>query len=296
MTDIKISYRIYSMKEKNNKPNWNEYKVDILTLQRANALTDIKFADDYFSIMRNEWILDKYISRLGMTDEDTPCESLTAIDRAIDAGYAVNLIVQSLKDGTIICFKHKSLGEYTGLNAYVANANYEDIKDLTIKNTKQHIVTLEDMLEHIAGRTPITIEILNEAFVGKIESTIADILEKYCSKYNVCGNVAIMSINPFTLEWFYENAPWYTRILKSGNFKDIKQYANINVSKLKKLKHLKLSKADFVAYTSKDIPSKYLKRKKVVGILAYNVTSQEEYKRVLPYIDNIVFTNFVPEI
>ena len=284
------------MKEKLNKPNWNEYKTDILTLQKANALIDIKFADDYFDIMRNEWLLDKYISRLGITDEETPCESFPAIDKAIEAGYAINLIVQCLKDDTIVCFKHKSLGEYTGLNAYVANVSYSDIKDLTIKNTKQHIKTLEEVLDHIAGRAPITIEILNEAFVGKMEGKIAQILENYCDKYNACGQVAIMSINPFVLEWFYENAPWYTRILKSGNFKDIKYYANIKVSKLKKLKYIKLAKADFVAYIAKDIPCKYLKRKKVVGILAYNVMSQEEYKRILPHIDNIIFTNFKPEI
>ncbi|MBE5735091.1 MAG: hypothetical protein E7361_01420 [Clostridiales bacterium] len=284
------------MKDNKKKIDWNNYKIDILTLKKANALVDIKLDDDYFDIMQNEWLLDKYISRLGITSEEDPCESLTAIDKAIDLGYAINLVVQGLKDDTIICFKHKSLGEMTGLNAYVSNVTYDDIKDLVIKNTKHHIITLEDMLDHIAGRAPITIEILNEAFVGKIEGKIEQLLDKYCSKYNQCGKVAIMSINPLSLEWFYENAPWYTRILKSGNFKDIKSYANIKVSKLRKLKYLKVAKADFVAYIAKDIPSKYLKRKNVVGILAYNVMSQEEYKRVMPYIDNIVFTNFIPEV
>lgn len=284
------------MKEKKNKLIWNNYKTDILTLKRANALVDIKYDDDYFQIMNNEWLLDKYISRYGITDDKTPCQTKPAIDRAICTGYTINLIVQSMKDDTIICFKHKSLGESTGLNAYATNVTYDDIKNLTLRNSKEHILTLEEALGHIAGRAPIVIEIMNDAYVGKMESKIAQIIDDYSEKYNACGSIAIMSINPFVLEWFYENHPWYTRIIKGGSFKEFKYYGNIKTSKLKKLKYLKLSKADFIAYTAKDLPSKYIKRNKVVGIIAYNVTSQEEYERVLPYSDNIVFSNFEPKI
>ncbi len=284
------------MKDKKNKIDINSYKIDIATLKKANALTDIKYADDYFDIMHNEWLLDKYISRFGITDEETPCQTKPAIDKAIKKGYAISLNVQSLKDDTIICFKHKSLGESTGLNAYVSNVNYSDIKDLTIRKTNYHILTLEEVLDYIDNRCPIVIEISNEAFVGKMESKVLQILENYIEKNQAVGQIAIMSLNPFVLEWFYENAPWYTRILKSCSFKDIKHYANIKTCKLRKLKYLKLSKADFVCYTSKDIPNKYIKKNKIVGVLAYNVSSQEEYERILPHIDNIIFTGFEPKL
>ena len=51
-----------------------------------------------------------------------------------------NLIVQSMKDETIICFKHKSLGESTGLNAYASNVTYEEIKNLKLRNSKESIL------------------------------------------------------------------------------------------------------------------------------------------------------------
>jgi len=284
------------MKDKKIKIDLNNYKTDITTLKKANALVDIKYADDYFEIMHNEWLLDKYISRFGITDEDTPCQTKPAIEKAIKKGYAINLNVQCLKDDTIVCFKHKSLGELTGLNAYVSNVNYPEIKDLTIKKTEYHILTLEEILDYIDNRCPIVLEISDEAFVGKMETKVLQILEAYTAKHNSVGQIAIMSLNPFVLEWFYENAPWYTRILKSCSYKDIKQYANIKAKKLKKLKYLKLSKADFICYTAKDIPNKYIKKNKVVGVIAYNVTSQEEYERILPHIDNIIFAGFTPEV
>ena len=167
---------------------------------------------------------------------------------------------------------------------------------LTIKDTNEHILTLKEALDYIAGRTEVIIEIYNEAFVGKMESNVEKLCEEYCSKFNTIGKVAIMSINPFVLMWFYENAPWYTRILKAGCFKCFKSYANINVKKLRKLKYLKHTKADFVAYNAKDLPSKYINKNKVVGVLANNVLSQEEYKDIMPHCDNIIFSNFKPEI
>lgn len=283
-------------KNSTNKSVWNNYKLDILTLQKANALTDIKFADDYFEIMQNEWLLDKYIAKLGISNTNYPHETKAEIDSAIAGGFAISLAVQSLKDDTIICYKHKSLGELTGLNAYASNLTYEEIKDLTIKDTNEHILTLEEALEYIAGRTEVIVEIYNEAFVGKMESNVEKICDTYSEKYNAIGKLAIMSINPYSLIWFNENAPWYTRILKAGCFKCFKTYANIKVKKLKKLKYLKDTQADFVAYNAKDLPSKYIKRKKIVGVLANNVLSQEEYKAVMPYSDNIIFSNFEPEI
>ncbi len=280
---------------KETKSDWENYKIDIATLKNADALQDLKLDDDYFEVMQNEWIVSKHISRFGEIDDNTPCQTKPAIDRAIEAGYAINLIVQAMKDDTIICYKHKSLGELTGLNAYAVNVTYDDIKDLTIKSTKYHILTLQQALNHIAGRAPITIEIMNENSVSKIENNIAQILDDYCAKYNCPGQIAIISINPYTLEWFYNNAPWYTRILKSSSFKGVKRYGNIKAKRLRKLKYLKMSKADIIAYSAKDIPNKYIKRKKVAAVLAYNVSSTDEYNKVIPYVDNVIFTGFTPE-
>ncbi len=276
---------------------WNSYKIDIDTLKKANALSDIKFSDDYFDIMHNEWLLDKYIAKFDIAAlENHNYDYNAVLEQLISQGYAISLVAQAMKDDTILCFKHKALGELTGLNAYVTNLKYEDICNLTVKNTKQHIPTLQEVLNIIAGRTPVVIEICNEAYAGRVETAVEKILEEYCNAFEAIGKVAIMSANPMSLMWFYDNAPWYTRILRSCAFNGYKTYANIKAKKLKKLKYLKASQADFVAYNAKDLPTKYIKKNKVVGILAYNVYSQEEYKRILPYSDNIVFAHFTPEL
>ena len=40
-------------------------------------------------------------------------------------------------------------------------------------------------------------------------------------------------------------------------------------------KFLKQTKADFVAYNAIDLPCKYIPRKKIIGVLANNVLTQE---------------------
>ena len=41
---------------------------------------------------------------------------------------------------------------------------------------------------------------------------------------------------------------------------------------------------------------KYIKKHKPVGVIAYNVKSQEEYLSVAMHCDNIIFDSFRPEI
>ena len=115
-------------------------------------------------------------------------------------------------------------------------------------------------------------------------------------KHNAQNKIAVMSMNPFTLNWFYCHAPWITRIIKSCSFKSLKTYANIKTSKLRKLKLHKICHADFVCYNAKDLPNNYVYKVKPVGLIAYNVTTQTQYEELLTITDNVIFDGFIPQI
>ena len=172
----------------------------------------------------------------------------------------------------------------------------DEIKNLHIFKTTLTPPTLNEALDFIQGKVPVILEIFNETTVGKFEENICKAIDNYSAKYNAFNKIAVMSMNPFTLNWFYIHAPWITRIIKSCSFKSIKVYANIKTSKLKKLKLAKICHADFVCYNAKDLPNKFVRKPKPVGIIAYNVSNQTQYEEMLTITDNVIFDGFIPEV
>lgn len=269
-------------------------KKNIVKISKERPLNTIKFDEDYFEIMRNEWLLDKYIAKNGVYDNEAEENTLTAFENAVSTKRPTTITVQSLSDGNIICYKDKTLARAGG-NSYVANSTIKDIEDLIIHGTEQHIATLEQALNVIDNKVPVIIDILNDTTLHKTEENVLAIVDKYMHEHNINEGVAIMSINPFTLEYFHSNAPWLPRILRSGKFK-VKKYAGIKARTLRKLKYHNIAGADYVAYNAKDLPYGGIKKVQPVGVLAYNVTSQEQYRKVAKYCDNIIFEGFEPSI
>ena len=171
----------------------------------------------------------------------------------------------------------------------------EQVKKLKLNEHGETIPTLEEALEHIANRTTVIIEIINDGMVDKFENKVISILSKYITTYNCYENVAIMSINPETLEHFFKNFPYITWILKSGSFKE-KMYGSYKTKKLKKLKYYKITCADFISYSYDLLPCVAVEKHKPVGILAHSVTNQNQYLAVAEHCDNILFRNFKPTI
>lgn len=281
----------------NQPTNYEELKSLILSFANKGKLDKLKFDDCYTSYMCNDWLLEKPINHYGLVSLDYPANSIPAYTEAVKAGFPILISVQMLDDGTCVCFKDKTLGNATKKDGYLANLTLENLKKLKLEKTNLNIPTLTEALDEIQGKTPIILEIFNERTVGKVEESVKKLIDDYITKYNAWDKIAILSINPYTLEWFYKNAPYFTRIIKSCSFPTLTQYANIKTKILKKLKLTNnVAHADFVAYNAKDLPCKYIKKYKPYGVLAYNVKKQEVYEKLLPHVDNVIFSGFIPEV
>ena len=284
-------------KENMKNPDFSMFKEEILKLKQEKLLDKLKKSktNEYFETMKNDWIIEKHIARYGLCNNDAPENSIIAYENAVKHNFAILISVRCLKDGNIICYKDETLGKLSK-DGYISNLTLDEAKNLHILNSKYTPPTLEEALESIKGKAPVIIEIFNESIVGKMEETIVKILDEYSNKYNCIHDVAVMSMNPYVLNWFFNFAPWYTRIVKSCGFKATKIYANIKTKKLKKFKFKKLYHADFACYNAKDLPCKYIKKVKPIGIIAYNVSDQAQYQDLLTISDNVIFSNFIPEI
>lgn len=278
---------------KNNEP-FVVRKKQMINLTKNGELEDVRLEENYMEeVLKHNWIIDSYIAKFGYVTDDAPENTLASYKNAIDRNYPILISVQMIDDGEIVCFSHKTLASVTKESGYITKMSLSDIKELNIDNTTEKIPTLDEALDFIAGRVPVIIEIHNDGNVGKFEQKIADTLEKYIDKYNLFDSVAIMSLNPYSLEWFLSQAPWFPRILRSGKFK-VKMFGSIKTKKLTKLKLYKIALPDYVCYNAKDLPCKYIKKVKPVGVLAFNVKTQNEYMNVAKFCDNIIFDGFEP--
>ncbi len=280
---------------KTSNSKYQEHKNAVLKLQREGKLKDLRFQSDYAEVMKHSWLLDDYIARFGWNDEEVYENTLPAYEKAIKSGFPLLIPVQMLDDGTYICFADQTLAKVAKVSGYVSKMKINEIKEHTINETNCTIPTLDEVLKLVKGKVPVILDVYNESNVGKTEEKLLSIIEEYIEKYDLLDSVAIMSTNPYCLQWFYLNAPWIPRILRSGAFK-VKRYAGIRTCKLKKLKLCKICNPDYIAYNAKDLPCKYVKKHKPVGLLAYNVKSQDEYKNIAKYCDNIIFDSFIPQI
>jgi len=285
------------MKNKNNSIlSFDEYKKIIDELISTKKIDKLKLQEDYFEICNNYWIIDKYIASDGVFDEEMTPNTLSSYKKCIDNDYTISIPVQMLDDENIVCFSHRNISRVVPTESgYLTTMNLEQVKAINLNDKKEKIPTLEEALEHIAGKTPIIIEVINDGMVDKFESKIISFITKYISKYDCYSNIAITSINPYSLEYFYENFPYITRILKSGDFKG-KMYGSFKTKKLKKLKYYKYTHADFISYSYELLPSLAVEKHKPVGVLAHTITNQNQYISTAEHCDNIIFKNFKPTI
>lgn len=275
---------------------FEEYKKIIDEKISSKKIDKLKLQEDYFDICGNYWIVDKYIASDGVFEDDMTPNTLSTYDKAIKNNYAIHIPVQMLDDESIVCFSHMNISKVIPTESgYLKTMKLKDVKALKLNKQEEQVPTLEEALEHIAGRTPIIIEIINDGMADKFENKVICQICKYINKYNCYNNVAIMSINPFTLEYAFNNFPYITRILKSGNFVE-KMYGSIKSKKLKKLKYYKITHADFIAYSAELLPCYIANKFKPVGILAHTVVNQNQYMSIAEHCDNIIFKNFKPTI
>lgn len=236
----------------------------------------------------DSWLVQKRIAHRGLFEEGKPENSLAAFENAIANNYAIELDVRALKDGTIVVFHDDKLGRMTGLDGYISNCTYEDIKDARLLKTDECIPTLEQVLALVNGRTELLIEIKNMNKVG-FEKDVYKILSTYK------GEWAVESFNPYSLEWFKHNAPHIKRGQLSSFFKG----ENLGCMKKFALKRMllnnKISEPNFICYNLKDLPNRFVKKYSELPLIAWCVHTPEDIEKAKKVADNYIFDNVRPK-
>ena len=280
-------------KKTNNKNLKTNKKEKPNKKQTEKKVEEIKVENLYFGHNENENIFDcfltnKMFAHRGYWDKQSPENSLSAFEKAIEKGYGIELDVSPIADGTPVVFHDSKLSRMTGKDGYIQNLTKEEFEEIKLLGTDEKIPTLEDVLKLVKGKVPLLIEIKSQEKIGELEKNTYELLKNYKGEY------AIQSFNPYTLKWFLENAPKIWRGQLSSYFKGEK-LGVIKKSILKRLKLRKMSQFDFVNYNISDLPNRYTK-KLDVPLLTWTIRSQEDYFKAVQFADNVVFEGFEPKI
>ena len=238
----------------------------------------------------DSWLVCQPIAHRGLHDKEIPENSLPAFENAINNGYAIELDVQMIADGTLVVFHDESLSRVTNNDGYLKFLNKSDLEILTLKGSKEKIPTFEETLKFINGRTPILIEIKNKSKVGDLEKKVIELLKDYKGEY------AVESFNPYVLQYFEKHAPNILRGQLAGYLKKEKLpfFQKFALKRMLLNKHI--SKPNFIAYEAKPLPNRFVRKFKNLPLIAWTVKSQNEYLKVVKYCDNVIFEDFEPKI
>lgn len=235
------------------------------------------------------WICNTCIAHRGLHNDNLPENSLGAFENAVKNNYAIELDVRMIADGTLIVFHDDDLKRVCGMDRYTNSLTIDELKNCKLSNSEYTIPTFDEVLKLVKGKVPLLIEIKQDGKVGELENKVYERLKEYKGEY------AIESFNPFSLEWFKNNASHIYRGQLSSFFKGVK----LSFAKkyfLKTLKVDKISKPHFIAYDINNLPNKYVRKYKHVPLLAWTIKSQQQYIKAVQVSDNVIFEGFEPKI
>ena len=108
--------------------------------------------------------LGTFFAHRGLHDNNhqIPENSLAAFQRAVDAGYGIELDVQLSADRTPVVFHDATLGRMCGINRRVNELTFAELRQLSLVNTKEHIPSFQEALALVNGKVPLLVELKME--------------------------------------------------------------------------------------------------------------------------------------
>ncbi len=151
--------------------------------------------------IRNSFVCNTPIAHRGLHEKGVPENSRAAFTRAIEEGYAIETDVRRTKDGTLVVVHDDNLRRLTGEPGKVSQTSYHDLSAMRLAGTDERILTLEECLEHLDGRTPLLLEVKDLSTFSSFPEQVMYRMRQYKGEY------ALQSFNPFYVYKFKQLAP-----------------------------------------------------------------------------------------
>lgn len=226
-----------------------------------------------------------------------PENSRAAILAAAEAGYGVELDVQLSADGRAMVFHDHHLERLTVGEGPVRRMTAADLGRFRLAGTDERIPTLAEILEAVAGRVPILVEIKDQdgamgPDVGALERAVAADLEGYA------GPAAVMSFNPHAAALCLRLMPdravgLVTCGYAAADWPILPEETRERLSALRDADHVA-----FISHDWRDLDRARIAELKAAGtpVLCWTIRSAGDEARARRIADNVTFEGYLPPL
>lgn len=232
----------------------------------------------------------------GLHDNETqaPENSMKAFEKAVEAGYGIELDIQLSKDKIPVVFHDSTLKRVCGAEGKVMDYTYEELQQFRLCHSQERIPRFEEVLKLVDGKVPLIVEL-------KIEwrdVSLCPITDAMLREYQ--GPYCIESFNPLGIFWYRRHNKRVLRGQLSDAFRkeDGNTYKSPLYTAMEFLLFNFLTKPDFVAYNH----HYYRNRSRCIcryvygGLaVAWTIKSQEELDARREDFDLFIFDSFIPK-
>ncbi len=147
----------------------------------------------------------------GLYDNSGPApeNSLAAFEAAMQNGYGCELDVQFTKDKKLIVFHDNDFRRACGCDANVWDLTWEEVQKLKLFDSDETVPTFRQVLDTVAGRNPLIVEIKAEGLDMDWYSQVCEATKAELENYG--GEYCVESFHPVVMRWVKKNMPGVTR-------------------------------------------------------------------------------------
>ena len=229
---------------------------------------------------------NRFIAHRGLhKNKMIPENSMLAFKAAIEKNYAIEFDINITKDNQIVVFHDDDLNRLCNKKENIEDVSYDFLKDLNLYESNEKIPLLKELLDEVAGKIPLIIEIKKHKNIGLLENILLEMLKEYKGEYFIC------SFEKDILLWLEKNKPKERRGLIFGSLPiKFKKYEKIAFL----YKYFK-SKADFISLEDKLIDSSIYDfcKKKELDILVWTIKDKKSFQNIDKKVSAVIFENFI---
>lgn len=241
--------------------------------------------------------LTRPIAHRGLHGPGAPENSAAAFRAAIAAGHGIELDVQPAADGTPLVFHDDTLDRMAGITGPVRGLTTAQAAGVRLAGTDEGIQTLAEVLELVAGRVPLLVEIKDQD--GALGPAPADLPRSVARVLNgYAGPVAVMSFNPHMVADFRAAAGGVAAGLTSCAFDrdDWPEVPDARRASLARLDDFDRVGASFVSHDHVDLanPAVTALRARGVPVLCWTIRSAADESAARRGADAITYEGYAP--
>jgi glycerophosphoryl diester phosphodiesterase len=245
-----------------------------------------------------DWLTARPIAHRGLHDLAGGVieNSLSAADAAVSGRFGIECDVQLSADGEAMVYHDFVLDRLTGETGNLDARTAAELGAITLKGSNDRIPTLAALLDRIAGRVPLVVEIKSR-YDGDLTLTrrTVEIIRQRAGQ-----PIVIESFDPAIVAALRALAPTIPRGIVAMNDYSYGDYATLDAGQkhaLANLLHFNESRPDFLSWKVSDLPSAapFLCQKGMgLPVTAWTVRTPEDRERAKLHADQMVFEGFRP--